>query len=755
MDPELIAKILVYALANGVSVELQTQALAGAVTYEQMVEQHEAQAAANKPLELLIYGVVGAPEDGLDAKTVRQQIVDTSGPIVMRINSGGGLVMEGLAIFNALSDAKAAGRTITVHIDGVAASMASILAMAGDEIIMADNGLMMIHNPWDVAMGDAQAIRKKADVLDKIRDQMVGIYAARTGLTADQLTPLMDATTWMTAQEALEAKFVTSISESSTAKAQIKPVDVTSFGFACVPTNPLIITTQADPSPSTAQASIVSKETDVDPKLIAEILAFAAANGVSAALQSKALLGEITIEEMKAQHAAAQAAANTGVSAADVTRILASAKNLGISDEIRDQALTGAISFTQMMDQHNEALVAADAQNNIVTVRTGRTLDASPADEAAMRAQMLTVNALESIGATVPEALRPNERTRAYGEQSLRSVAAFVNRSNGIILRADASDREVIQAALRVQGPQASSGGVIGTGDLGNVLGQPIRAVFDAGYQDQLAETTYGEYTTEMTVPDFKGLSMVNIGLFSGIKKISEGGKLPLAKLSDGARFVQLDTDGLKISFRREAIINDEFGALISSVNNLGMVVRQDEDDQAMNALVNGIMVEKNEQGAWVETDVFGVEHNNLIEVAALDDDGLAAARLAMRSQRGKGGHRLNITPRILAVSPDLENAALKLIAGQVQASKLADVSTAQAMKLTVIVLDKLPAGTFFVMGAKQFAQIVKVLRLQDGRGPQIYSIPVADRLSLEWGMINDFAAQCINRVGIVKGTVA
>lgn len=713
-------------------------------------------------LELLLYGVIG--DEDCSAKFVRAQIAATEGPITVRINSGGGYVVEGLAIFNALDQARQAGRKVTVHIDGLAASMASVIAMVGEEIHIADNAMMMIHNPWDIAMGDAEALRKKADQLDKIRDQLVGIYVNRTGQSESIVTAMMTAETWMDAEEALENKFATSITESSSAQAAIKPVDVTKFGFNHVPTgNPLIFSNPAAPVPSTAQASlVVPKEKNVDPELIKKIMAFVRAQNVSDALADQALAGTITYDEMVAQHnaavaaAAAEAAAGNGgaLNSAAITRVLNYTRTHNVAQEISDRCLTGDITFDQMIDQHTQALADADAATGGSGVRAGRELGASPIEEARMRAQMLTVASLEGLGLSVPERMQPNERTRAYGEQTVRSLAQFVCRANNIQIRADSSDREVIRAAMQVQGPQASSGGVISTGDLGSILGQPIHATFDRGYQDQLAETTYGVYTTEMLVPDFKGVSMVNLGLPEGIRKVSEGGKLPLAKLGDGARFVQLGTDGLKISFTRESIINDEFGALIGAVNTLGMVFRQFEDDQAMDALIDGILVEKNDDGQWVQNEVFGEEYSNVVEVSALDEDGIAAAREAMRAQRGKGNFRLNIAPRVLAVSADLETQALRLVAQRIQAAKLADVSVAQAMNLTVIVLDKLPAGTFFLMGAKQFAQIVKILRLQGGRGPQIYSIPVADRLSLEWGAINDFAAQCVGRIGIVKGTI-
>ncbi len=93
--------------------------------------------------DILLFGIIGDEWDGLDAKTIFGLIAGGDDDLTVRINSPGGYVMEGLAIFNALIGAKAAGRKVTIHIDGLAASMASVVAMAGDEIIMADNALMM------------------------------------------------------------------------------------------------------------------------------------------------------------------------------------------------------------------------------------------------------------------------------------------------------------------------------------------------------------------------------------------------------------------------------------------------------------------------------------------------------------------------------------------------------------------------------------------------------------------------------------
>lgn len=175
--------------------------------------------------EILLYGIIGDATDKLDANSVTTSIRAASGPLSLRINSAGGYVMEGLAIIAAL---RAYQGRITVYIDGLAASMASVIAMMGDEIIIAETAQLMIHNPWDVAVGDAPELRRAADKLDQIRNQLVTIYAKRTGLPEGELIGLMDAETWFTAEQALAKGFVTSIADSLRIAAL---ADIVPFGF--------------------------------------------------------------------------------------------------------------------------------------------------------------------------------------------------------------------------------------------------------------------------------------------------------------------------------------------------------------------------------------------------------------------------------------------------------------------------------------------------------------------------------------------
>lgn len=159
--------------------------------------------------EIMIYGTIGsswwdesvsAAQFGRDLKALGNDIDE----ITVRINSTGGSVYDGLSIRSQLKSHKA---VVTVIVDGLAASIASIIAMGADKIIMAKGSNMMIHNPMASAFGEAKDLRDTADFLDKIRDSLVSVYEDKTGLSKDELVDLLDAETWMSAEEAVENGF--------------------------------------------------------------------------------------------------------------------------------------------------------------------------------------------------------------------------------------------------------------------------------------------------------------------------------------------------------------------------------------------------------------------------------------------------------------------------------------------------------------------------------------------------------------------
>lgn len=162
------------------------------------------------------------------------------------INSPGGEVFDGLAIYNFLRNHPA---TVLVRIEGIAASMASVIAMAGDEIRIPENALMMVHNPWGVTIGDSDEMRKMADVLDKLRASLVSAYRQKTGLSDEEITALLDEETWMSGREAVEKGFADTLTDEVALAASVRSFDMRAFAkMPAIPENSATAET-TDPAP--------------------------------------------------------------------------------------------------------------------------------------------------------------------------------------------------------------------------------------------------------------------------------------------------------------------------------------------------------------------------------------------------------------------------------------------------------------------------------------------------------------------------
>lgn len=160
---------------------------------------------------------------GVTARSVSEQLASNpdAKKILIRMNSPGGDVFEGNAIYNMLrAVADTDGRDITVQVHGLAASMASVLMLAGSKVVAAENAMIMIHNPWGIAIGDATRMRKRADMLDKVKTTLLNIYERNSDVDREKLDAMMDAETWMTAAEAKELGFVDEVVESFGEKAE-------------------------------------------------------------------------------------------------------------------------------------------------------------------------------------------------------------------------------------------------------------------------------------------------------------------------------------------------------------------------------------------------------------------------------------------------------------------------------------------------------------------------------------------------------
>lgn len=164
-------------------------------------------------MELRIYDVI----DATTAQMVKASVAGQM-PITVQINSPGGSVTDALAIYTVLR--KHPG-PVTAIVDGLCASAATLVALAADEIVMAEHSLMMVHNPWTVASGDAEQMRKTADTLDVASREMAALYTERTGLSAEKITAIMGAETWFNSYEAVDAGFAHRVDNGERSKPRL------------------------------------------------------------------------------------------------------------------------------------------------------------------------------------------------------------------------------------------------------------------------------------------------------------------------------------------------------------------------------------------------------------------------------------------------------------------------------------------------------------------------------------------------------
>lgn len=171
--------------------------------------------ATNNVAQIDIFGeIVGSKwfDEETSATSFRDALKELGNvsTINLSINSGGGSVFDGIAIYNMLKTHKA---TVNVYVEGLAASIASVIAMAGDTITMRSGSMLMIHMPFTVLQGNAEEMRKAADTLEKMGDNIVNIYSDRTGISTEEIQQIMSEETWITAEEAVEQGWATRLDQ--------------------------------------------------------------------------------------------------------------------------------------------------------------------------------------------------------------------------------------------------------------------------------------------------------------------------------------------------------------------------------------------------------------------------------------------------------------------------------------------------------------------------------------------------------------
>jgi len=628
-------------------------------------------AAGAGPAEIGIYGLIGLE---VTARDVRDALKPLAGrDLMVRVNSPGGNAFDGFAIYNML--ARHDGR-ITVQIEALAASAASYIAMAGDDIEMPAASFLMIHNASVLAIGDKNTLTDAVEVLKRIDGAMAAIYAARTGMSAEEIGALMDAETWMAADEAVEKGFAT----------LILPAAATPAAHALSPRAAALMdrfraapdALRAPPvSTPPAIQPVVSRESSMDP-----IDPKAGGNPPAPATPPAPVAPPAPVTATLAELQGLVARSNGRLNSDFVVAQLAANATM---DAARDAAL--------------EVLAKAQPQRSAGIIEMGR--DERETAFAGMEAALAN-----RVGRKDPDfAKGPG---RAYAHMSLREMArAAVAVSGG---KPDGlAPLDIAGAALGMPNFMAAAG-MHTTSDFPLILGNVARKTLLDAYT--AASSEWRTVARVVNQSDFKPNSYLRLSEAPALLEVPEAAEFKYGAMGEYGETLALKTWGRIIAITRQAIINDDLSAFTRLPTLYGRSAAN-----LVSSLVWGIFSGNPTMADG--TALFHANHGNLAGSAtAVTEPGLAAALTAMRKQTSESGNPIDVMPRYLIVSPDKEFEAKKLLATSFNLTDGSSVVVGNG--LTLVVTPWLTGNTWFLSANPMDGETVFVSFLNGVEEPRI-----------------------------------
>jgi ATP-dependent protease ClpP protease subunit len=461
------------------------------------------------PITLAFDGIIGeAPND---AATVRAAL-RAGGPVQVSINSFGGIATEGMAIYNLLKAHKA---RVDVIVDSVAASAASLIAMAGDRIEMRAGSLLMIHDPAAVAIGPASVMESTRAVLEKMAGEYAAIYAQRSGKSPEEIRALMLAETWLTGPEAVEAGLAdVASSESATAKAH--PFDNDNvFHFHNLPASIAALATRKPDMPTPNPAP-------TDP--------------------------------------AATPPVNL---AANITDILARCTKAKLSlEQANDIVAKSAGNVEMAKDLITDALIASVPGRRDNYVPGDVTLDNPATLHSAVRDVLVARMTGKPVKTDTPAA--------ALVGKPLLDLGAMIVEANGGKIRSWHRDRLAEQVFTM-------AGGQHGTSDFpGLTLDAGNRVLLDAY---ATAQSPLKQIARRRSAQDFRALSVLRLGEAPALLEVPESGEVTFGTRAEAKESFSLRTFARIFSISRQAVINDDLAAFGDAARAWGIAAANVEAD--------------------------------------------------------------------------------------------------------------------------------------------------------------------------------
>ncbi|OJY68694.1 MAG: peptidase S14 [Sphingobium sp. 66-54] len=692
--------------------------------------------------EILIYGIVGDWWDGLDAATLVPAIAAGDDDLDIRINSPGGYVMEGLAIFNAIDREVREGRKVTVYIDGLAASMASVIAMVGTEIVMAENALMMIHNPWDCACGDAEALRSKADQLDKIKGQLVGIYAKRTGIAADTLATMLDNETWLTGAEALEQGFVTSVAEAMTVAASfIKP-----FGFRNAPEKSPLISpvAMARGLRTAAAAHQPPKETHMPNP------ANPAANSDPAGKKPNSQTDTSIVALTQADVDKAVA-----VERDRTTGIRALGKKHGMDETFISELIGSDTTLDCAREKILDKLAETSEQTQIGHSRAAVTVDARDKFIQGASAWLMVKAGVAPIIAKAAKArgekidLDPGEfrgvRNADLAREALTNMGvACGSRNPEAIVQAAMTARDPSMADSYARHMAGMGFGAITqtTGDFPILFELVAHRILQAAYA--VTPDTWSRFCGTGTVVDFRPHTRYLRGTFGALEKVNEAGEFKNKPISDLAKeAISADTKGNIVTLSRQAIVNDDMGIFSNILVDLGRAAKLTVEVDVYALLTSNPLMNDGKA-------LFHADHNNLASAGAVPSvAAFDAIAVAMAQQKDIDGNEfLDIRPSIGLFPLSLRGAANVVNGSEYDpdaVNKLQKPNIVRNMLSDVVATPRLSGTAYYMFADKDVAPAIEVVFLNGVTEPFTDSQEGWRVDGVEWKVRFDYGVGALN----------
>jgi ATP-dependent protease ClpP protease subunit len=565
--------------------------------------------ASASSAEILIYGDIGESwyGDTIAAKDFVQEVAALDvAQLTVRINSYGGSVTDGIAIHNALKRHKA---SVTTVIDGIAASISSLIAMAGDTVEMAENAMLMLHAPWGVEMGNSVAMREYADMLDSWADAMSTTYASKTGGDKAAILALLTdgKDHWYTAEQALAEKFVDAVISALPLAASAGIHDLIKARFASYPQ---LTTPAASAAP---QQSITPKESfTMPPDTPAANITVVTPPAAAAAAQ--------TPEQIAASALAADGLRRTSISAAFAK--FAAIPGIAVVEAAcaNDHACTVQMAETKLL-AHLASGATPLAASQIVTLEDSRDKFRAGIEASVMARANLA----------------KDDTKNNYRGHTMMDIARECLAQAGISMRG-MDKMQLVSAAFTHTGS-----------DFPLLLANVSEKAMMKGYEE--ADETFQLWTAPGTLSDFKPGKRVDLNTFPALDKIQDGGEYRYATVGERGETVQLATYGKMFSITRQTIINDDLNAFTKLPRIMGRAAIRTVGD-----LVYAILTGNPAMSDGIA--LFHADHKNLLGALGITTTSVDAMRVSMAKQTDGNARSLNIRLAQILVPVALEGTA-------------------------------------------------------------------------------------------------